>query len=101
MKDYYWGATTIDKDNVQKVVNAISDSSYSHPVDTASKGQFTHYICTVPSILSSCRRVWDCTKKNFPGCVTMGEKVAFFFYLLQAGEPNISTPYSHSLGRFF
>ena len=37
MKDYYWGATTIDKDNVQKVVNAISDSSYSHPVDTASK----------------------------------------------------------------
>ena len=37
VKDYYWGAAAIDKDNVQKVVNAISDSSYSHPIDTASK----------------------------------------------------------------
>jgi len=37
VRDYYWGAAAIDKDNVQKVVNAISDSSYSHPIDTASK----------------------------------------------------------------
>ena len=37
MKDYYWGATELDKDNANKLVDAISDSSYSHPIDTASK----------------------------------------------------------------
>lgn len=37
VKDYYWGAAAIDKENIQKVVNAISDSSYSHPIDTAAK----------------------------------------------------------------
>jgi carboxylesterase type B len=36
VRDYYWGEV-IEKDNVGKLVNAISDSSYSHPIDTASK----------------------------------------------------------------
>jgi len=44
IKDYYWGKDEfgtkieeIDKDSIQGFVNAISDSSYAHPVDTAAK----------------------------------------------------------------
>ena len=38
VREYYWGADKqLDKDNMADLVNAISDSSYSHPVDTASK----------------------------------------------------------------
>jgi carboxylesterase type B len=38
VRDYYWGATQpIDQDTIHKLVHAISDSSYSHPIDTASK----------------------------------------------------------------
>ena len=37
IRDYYWGTDTLDKENIQKLSNAISDSSYSHPIDTASK----------------------------------------------------------------
>ena len=37
IKDYYWGNNDIDFSNIKGFVNAISDSSYSHPVDTAAK----------------------------------------------------------------
>jgi len=44
IKEYYWGkdefGTKIEEisaDNIQGFVNAISDSSYAHPVDTAAK----------------------------------------------------------------
>ena len=37
VKDYYWGAAELDKDNAHKLVDAVSDSSYSHPIDTAAK----------------------------------------------------------------
>ena len=36
VKDHYWG-NEITKDNAKGFVDAISDSSYSHPIDTASK----------------------------------------------------------------
>jgi len=36
IKDYYWGKE-IDPNNIQGFVNAISDSSYAHPIDTAAK----------------------------------------------------------------
>ena len=39
-----------------------------------------------------------CTKSTFPGCVKLGEKLRFA-NILQAGERNFSTPYSHNLGR--
>lgn len=37
VRDYYWGGKELDKDNSKRLVDAISDSSYSHPIDTASK----------------------------------------------------------------
>ena len=38
VREYYWGKDSeIDKDNAVRLVDAISDSSYSHPIDTASK----------------------------------------------------------------
>ncbi len=37
VRDYYWGTLPLDKDTASKLVDAISDSSYSHPIDTASK----------------------------------------------------------------
>lgn len=37
IREYYWGDRQLDKDNANALVNAISDSSYSHPIDTSSK----------------------------------------------------------------
>jgi len=37
IKDYYWGNNEINFSNIKGFVNAISDSAYSHPVDTAAK----------------------------------------------------------------
>ena len=44
IKEYYWGKDDfgvkieeINEDNMQGFVNAISDSSYAHPVDMAAK----------------------------------------------------------------
>lgn len=37
VKDFYWADKVLDKDVAHFLVDAISDSSYSHPVDTASK----------------------------------------------------------------
>ena len=37
IKDYYWGNNEINFSNFKDFVNAISDSAYSHPVDTAAK----------------------------------------------------------------
>lgn len=37
VRDYYWGTAELGKDVAEKLVNAISDSSYSHPIDTAAK----------------------------------------------------------------
>eukprot|EP00096_Caligus_rogercresseyi_P009551 TRINITY_DN3254_c0_g1_i1.p1 TRINITY_DN3254_c0_g1~~TRINITY_DN3254_c0_g1_i1.p1 ORF type:complete len:648 (+),score=149.39 TRINITY_DN3254_c0_g1_i1:255-2198(+) len=35
--DFYWNGKEITKENAKALVDAISDSSYAHPVDTASK----------------------------------------------------------------
>ena len=37
VKDFYWGDKPLDKDIAQALVDAISDSSYAHPIDTAGK----------------------------------------------------------------
>jgi len=37
VREYYWGQETLDKDNARKLSDAISDSSYAHAIDTASK----------------------------------------------------------------
>jgi len=37
VKDFYWADSELGHDNVQELVNAISDSSYAFPVDAASK----------------------------------------------------------------
>ena len=49
---------------------------------------------------SLCPPLQRISKECFPGCVKLGEKLRFV-YLLQAGERNFFTPYSHNLGRFF
>ena len=36
VRDYYWGAS-LSKSNAKGLVAPISDPSYSHPIDTASK----------------------------------------------------------------
>ena len=40
MKDFYWGDEALGEENAESLVNAISDSSYAHPIDTASKIHF-------------------------------------------------------------
>ena len=40
MKDFYWGDESLGEENADSLVNAISDSSYAHPIDTASKIHF-------------------------------------------------------------
>merc|ERR1719325_128359 len=37
VKDFYLGDKTMDLDIAANLVDAISDSSYAHPVDTAAK----------------------------------------------------------------
>ncbi|CAB4057118.1 Liver carboxylesterase 1,Putative inactive carboxylesterase 4,Carboxylesterase 1E,Carboxylesterase 1D,Esterase B1,Esterase CM06B1,Liver carboxylesterase B-1,Cholinesterase 1,Acetylcholinesterase,Cholinesterase 2,Acetylcholinesterase 1 [Lepeophtheirus salmonis] len=37
--DYYWNGKELTKENAKSLVDALSDSSYAHPVDTASKIQ--------------------------------------------------------------
>ena len=46
------------------------------------------------------RTVQGCTTRALPGCVTVSKNLRFC-NLLQAGEHNCITPYSHNLGRFF
>ena len=46
---------------------------------------------------SKLKTVQGCSKTWAPGCVKLGEKVVFI-NLLQAGERNFFTPYSHNLG---
>lgn len=36
MRDHYWGSE-LTRDNAKGLVNAISDSSFAHPIDTAAK----------------------------------------------------------------
>ena len=36
VRDHYWGAS-LSKANAKGFIDAISDSSYSHPIDTSSK----------------------------------------------------------------
>ncbi len=36
IRDFYWGAE-LDVNNPKGLVDAISDSSYAHPIDTAAK----------------------------------------------------------------
>lgn len=36
IKDYYWSGE-LDENNMRGLINALSDSSYAHPVDTAAK----------------------------------------------------------------
>ena len=40
VKDFYWGDEALGEENAESLVNAISDSSYAHPIDTASKIHF-------------------------------------------------------------
>ena len=37
VKDFYLGPTPLEPSTPEGLVNAISDSSYAHPVDTAAK----------------------------------------------------------------
>jgi len=37
VKDFYLGSSPLEKDSPSGLVDAISDSSYAHPVDTAAK----------------------------------------------------------------
>ena len=37
VREYYWNGVELDKDSAKRLVDAISDSAYSHPIDTASK----------------------------------------------------------------
>jgi carboxylesterase type B len=37
VRQYYWADQMLDKANAHLLSNAISDSSYAHPIDTASK----------------------------------------------------------------
>jgi hypothetical protein len=36
MKEYYWGKD-LNANSIKGFVNAISDSSYAHPIDTSAK----------------------------------------------------------------
>jgi len=42
VKDFYWGEHDLGEETATSLVDAISDSSYAHPVDTASKIHFMH-----------------------------------------------------------
>ena len=46
------------------------------------------------------KHIQGCTKRLFPGCVKLDEKLRFV-YLLQAGERNFFTPFSYNLGSAF
>jgi len=37
VKDFYWAEKNLDKDIASSLVDAISDSSYAHPIDTTGK----------------------------------------------------------------
>lgn len=37
VKDFYWADKSLDKDIASSLVDAISDSSYAHPIDTTGK----------------------------------------------------------------
>ena len=37
VKDFYLGGKTLDQNSAGNIVDAISDSSYAHPIDTAAK----------------------------------------------------------------
>ena len=40
MKDFYWAEKRLDKDIASSLIDAISDSSYAHPIDTTGKVSF-------------------------------------------------------------
>ena len=40
VKDFYWGESALGEESSSSLVDAISDSSYAHPIDTASKVHF-------------------------------------------------------------
>ena len=40
VKDFYWGEEALGTDTATALTNAISDSSYAHPIDQASKIHF-------------------------------------------------------------
>ena len=44
MKDFYWAEKRLDKDIASSLIDAISDSSYAHPIDTTGK---VGSICTM------------------------------------------------------
>ena len=37
VKDFYLGSAPLEKETAQGLVDAISDSSYAHPIDQAAK----------------------------------------------------------------
>ena len=41
VRDFYLGSAPLEKETSQGLVDAISDSSYAHPVDTAAKVKTT------------------------------------------------------------
>ena len=43
VKDFYLGPTPLEPSTPEGLVNAISDSSYAHPVDTAAKVQISSW----------------------------------------------------------
>ena len=62
----------------------------AYRTDTCENGgESTDSITTLGSLQGT-------SKERFPGCVKFGGKLRFV-YLLQAGERNFFTPYSHNL----